>query len=255
MNNLLSNIQNTMSNNQQASLLQQQIASQNKINQLLETSAAAIACGPSCQKEKVSEELKQKYLDAETNIKNGPSLLEQAKKNYYIYVEGRPAYSAMRESELKEKAKQIGDTITGIFDDSVKAALTLNSYYNIALINSKHTEELLYKYEEENSESKKKLGNKYSDVLTNNRKTYYEQNGITELKAWYNFWWYIYYILILVFIIAIFTVTSTMSRITTIVITILLVFYPYYIHPILLKIYNIFSEIKKLFPINVYNTL
>jgi len=255
MNNLLSNIQNTMSNNPQASLLQQQIASQNKINQLLETSAAAIACGPSCQKEKVSEELKQKYLDAQTNIKNGPTLLEEAKKNYYIYVEGRPAYSAMRESELKENATQIGDTITNIFDDSVKAALTLNSYYNIALINSKHTEELLYKYEQENSESKKKLGNNFSDVLTNDRKTYYEQNGITELKAWYSFWWYLYYMLILVFIIGLFLSTTTMSKLTTVIVTILLLFYPFYIHPILSKIYNMFTEIKKLFPKNVYNSL
>ena len=255
MNNLLSNIQNKISSNQQTSLLQQQVESQNKINQLLETSAAAIACGPSCQKEKVSEELKQKYLDAETNIKNGPTLLEEAKKNYYIYVEGRPAYSAMRERELKEKAKQIGDTVTTIFDDSVKSALTLNSYYNIALINSKHTEELLYKYEQENSNLKKKLGNKYSDVLTNNRKTYYEQNGITELKAWYSFWWYIYYILIFVLIVAIFFVTTIMSKLTTGIIVILLVFYPFYIHPILVKIYNMFNDIKKLFPTNVYNNL
>ena len=151
--------------------------------------------------------------------------------------------------------KQISSVMTA-FNTEISNANKMNSYYAIIkMANENIIDELYDVYSNKNDELNKVSKDFTEDILTNNRKTYYEQNGITELKAWYNFWWYIYYILILVLIIAIFTVTSTMSRITTIVITILLVFYPYYIHPILLKIYNIFSEIKKLFPINVYNTL
>lgn len=258
MNNLFSNIQQKLNmglNNNSASLLQQQITSQNKINDLLEKSASAIACGPSCQKEKKIGDLKQKYLDAQVNLQNAPALLEQAKKNYYVYTEGEPAYASKSEAELKTEAATIAKTATDIFTLSVKNALTLNDGYNIALVNSEHTENYLHTLEKDNSDLKKRLGNKYSDVLTNNRKTYYEQNGITDLQYWYNFWWYIYYLLVFVFILAIFLANSTMTRLTILIVTILLVFYPYYIHPIVLKVWSTIKAVNKLWPKNVYNDL
>ena len=52
---------------------------------MIEKSSEAIICGPDCQKIKVSEELKQKYLDAETNLQTAPIKLDESKKNYYVY--------------------------------------------------------------------------------------------------------------------------------------------------------------------------
>ena len=89
MDKLFSNIQQNINkmkqNGNKETLLQRQQISQDKINELLEKSSEAIMCGPSCQKLKVSEELKQKYLDAETNMQTAPIKLEQSKKNYYIW--------------------------------------------------------------------------------------------------------------------------------------------------------------------------
>ena len=90
MDELFSSIQQNLQNNDKTSLLQKQQVSQDKINELLEKSAEAMMCGPTCQKLKITEELKQKYLDAQTNIQTAPTKLEQTKKNYYIYSEGRP---------------------------------------------------------------------------------------------------------------------------------------------------------------------
>ncbi len=237
---------------QTTAALQQQLA---QINQLLEQSTAAIACGPTCQKEKKTEDLKQIYINAEANIQNGPSLLEEAKKNYYIYSQGAPAYDRMRENELKVNASKIGDELTNVFNDIVSSATTLNQYYNSELINSKHTEDLLAKYDKDNSLQKRRLGNKYSDVLTNDRKTYYEQNATDNLKQWYNFWWYIYYILVAVFLLAIFLSNSTMTRLTILIISVLLIFYPYYIHPIVLYIIKTYKSVNSLMPKNIYNNL
>ena len=85
MDTLFTNIQQTLQPNDKNTLLQRQQLNQDKINQLLEQSAEALACGPTCQKLKISEELKQKYLDAETNMQTAPIQLEETKKNYYIY--------------------------------------------------------------------------------------------------------------------------------------------------------------------------
>lgn len=256
MNNLISNIQKQLGGNQNGqTLLQDQVNTQNKINDLLEKSAQAIACGPSCQKQKVADTLKQKYEDAKVNVKNAPALLDQAEKQYYLYTEGSAAYGQMKESSLIDEANAIAVETTELFNNLVNAATNLNSTYNTSLVNSQHTIELLNNYEQENSNLKKKLGNKYSDVLTNDRKTYYEQNGISTLKDWYDLWWYIYYILVVVFILAIFLSHSTMTRITMLIVCILLIFYPYYIHPIVLKIWSTIKDVNALLPKNVYKNL
>ena len=115
MDNLFSNIQQSLNqmnqNDTKQSLLQSQQANQDKINELLEKSSEAIMCGPTCQKMKVTEELKQKYLDAETNMQTAPIKLEQSKKNYYIYTEGRPYYDNMKEEELTKKAETISQMV------------------------------------------------------------------------------------------------------------------------------------------------
>ena len=106
MDKLFSSIQQTLQPNDKNSLLQNQQLNQDKINDLLNKSAEALLCGPDCQKMKITDELKQKYLDAETNIQTAPIKLEQTKKNYYVYKEGRPFYDNMLEEELKKKGRK-----------------------------------------------------------------------------------------------------------------------------------------------------
>jgi len=123
MDKLFSNIQQSLNNmtqnDKKQTLLQSQQLSQDKINELLEQSSEAIMCGPTCQKIKVTEDLKQKYLDAETNVQTAPIKLEQSKKNYYIFTEGRPYYDNMREEELKKKAEKISEIIEENFNNEI----------------------------------------------------------------------------------------------------------------------------------------
>jgi len=79
----------------QKKLLKKQQISQEKINQLLDFSSENLLCGPDCQKNKTTTELKQKYLDAQTNLQIAPINLENTKKNYYVYSEGLPFYNNM----------------------------------------------------------------------------------------------------------------------------------------------------------------
>ena len=59
MNNLLSSLQQGLQQNTQqtnkSNILQQQQINQSKINALLEKSAEALMCGPTCQKLKISD--------------------------------------------------------------------------------------------------------------------------------------------------------------------------------------------------------
>jgi len=255
MDKLFSSIQQTLQPNDKNSLLQNQQLNQDKINDLLNKSAEALLCGPDCQKMKITDELKQKYLDAETNIQTAPIKLEQTKKNYYVYKEGRPFYDNMMEEELKQKAEKISELLGESFNEEVSSANTMNQYLNTALINSEYTSELLKKYASDNQELKLQLRNSRGDILTNDRKTYYETEALTQLKLWYRFWWYIYYILILVFTIALFVSPSQLTMIKKVVLFVLLIFYPYYIDYIVRWVQGIYKNIYNSLPKNVYNNL
>jgi len=255
MDKLFSSIQQTLQPNDKNSLLQNQQLNQDKINDLLNKSAEALLCGPDCQKMKITDELKQKYLDAETNIQIAPIKLEQTKKNYYVYKEGRPFYDNMLEDELKQKAEKISELLGESFNEEVSSANTMNQYLNTALINSEYTSELFKKYTSDNQQLKLQLRNSRGDILTNDRKTYYETDALNQLQLWYRFWWYIYYILLIVFTIALFVSPSELTMIKKVVLFVLLIFYPYYIDYIVRWVQGLYMSIYNRLPKNVYNDL
>ena len=274
MDELFSSIQQNLQNNDKTSLLQKQQVSQDKINELLEKSAEAMMCGPTCQKLKITEELKQKYLDAQTNIQTAPTKLEQTKKNYYIYSEGRPYYDNMLEEELTQKSEKISILLSENFNDEIAGALTMNNYLNTALINSSYTKELLDDYTEKNKEVKLLLRDRHGDILTNDRKTYYEDDALQSLKKWYRLWWYLYYILVIVLVLAFILSPSKIDVLSIVeingkrmpmvnidniikktIVIILFIFYPYYIDYIVNWIKGVFLFVYNRIPKNVYNNL
>lgn len=252
MDKLFSSIKSNFNKN---NLLEKQQISQDKINELLNLSTEAITCGPECQKKKISDELKQKYLDAETNLETAPIKLEETKKNYYIYTEGRPYYDNMKEEELKLKAKQIAELLTNNFKDELTNSRTMNSYLNNALINSSHTEDLLNDYSNKIEELKNKLKSSHGTILTNDRKTYYETNAIDRLKLWHKLFWYIYYFLVLVISIAFFLSPNELTIIKKIGLIFILLVYPYIVIYIIALFYSLWNKIYYRIPKNVYNNL
>jgi hypothetical protein len=255
MDSLFSNIQQSLQQSGQKSLIQNQQINQDKINELLEQASSTLLCGPTCQKIKKTEELKQKYLDAETNVKTAPIELEQSRKNFYVFSEGNAYYENMLEKELNERVKKISLLLSNNFKDELTSASTMNQYLNTALMNSSYVEELLDFYLEQNKELSIKLMKNHGDILTNDRKTYYETEELNRLKKWYNVWWYIYYILIILFVSSCVILPSNVTIVKKILISILLIFYPYYIDYVLRKIYMFFASIYKKLPKNVYNNL
>lgn len=236
-------------------LLLNQRKAQEQISTLLEQSAQALLCGPDCQKQKVTDELNQKYLNAQTALQTAPINLETTKKNYYVYTEGEPAYNNMRETELKQKAETMAALITDSFNEELTSALTMNKYYSTAIINSSYTKDLLNEYIEKNKELNIQLRDRRGDILTNDRKTYYENDALDSLKLWHRFWWYVYYILVLVFLLSIFLVKSQMTNGKKLILTVLLIFYPYYIEFIVNWTYELYAYIYTNLPKNVYNNL
>jgi hypothetical protein len=239
----------------QQNLLKRQQESQEKINELLDLTSEKLLCGPDCQKNKTTEELKQKFLDAQTNLQTAPINLENTKKNYYVYSEGLPFYNNMLEEELEQKADTIATLVSENFNSEVSDANVMNNYLNTALINSKYTKELLQNYLEKNKILKLQLKESYGDILTNDRKTYYETDALNTLTFWYKLFWYIYYVLVIMLSLAFIFSPIKLLKIQKIIISVLVIFYPYYIDSIVRWVYGLWKFIASRLPKNVYNNL
>ena len=239
----------------QEKLLKRQRNSQETINQLLELSSQELICGPDCQQQKISTELKQKYLDAQTNLQTAPINLENTKKNYYVYAEGIPFYNNMLEEELQQKANKISTLVSENFDSEISDANVMNLYLNTALINSKYTTELLENYLEKNKNLKLQLKERYGDILTNDRKTYYETDALNTLTFWYKLFWYIYYVLVIILVLVFIFSSIDLPKMTKIIISILVIFYTYYIDYVVRWVYGLWKLLISRLPKNVYNNL
>lgn len=239
----------------QENLLKRQKISQEKINQLLDFSSENLICGPDCQKNKTSSELKQKYLDAQTNLQIAPINLENTKKNYYVYSEGLPFYNNMLEDELQQKADTISTLVSENFNSEVSDANIMNVYLNTALINSKYTKELLANYLEKNKQLELELKESYGDILTNDRKTYYETDALNSLTLWYRLFWYMYYVLVIMIVLAFIFSPIKLLKIQKLIISVLVIFYPYYIDYIVRWVYGLWKLLISRLPKNVYNNL
>jgi hypothetical protein len=259
MNNFFSNLQDSINQNsqknQQNSVLQNQKNTSEKLNLLLEQASQALSCGPTCQKLKNTEELKQKYLDAQTNLQMAPLKLEESKKNYYVYSEGRPYYDNMLEDELKTKADTISTLLLENFNKEVTNANVMNTYFNNALLNSENSKDLLTKLLDENGKLYLDLRSRKGDIITNDRKTYYETEAISGLNTWYNVWKILFYIFVIIYAISLFYIENEFSIYYKIILLLLLCVYPYIIYYTIKWIFTLIYSIYTSLPKNIYNNI
>ena len=174
-----------------------QTADYTLFNSLIEKVNEQTSCDADCQKQKEEEALKKKWDESKTNLLSGPSQEHDAEKNYITYVEGSVAYDELQNKRLNERATKIATTFQTSFDNISKRIETQIGTYQGIFLNFKNVVELYLKYKEENLKLAKELKENVNDVLTNERKTYYKDQGIEKMKVYY------YYIILVLYIICV----------------------------------------------------
>jgi len=115
--------------------------------------------------------------------------------------------------------------------------------------------DLYEKYNEDNNTYKEKTTNDTSSVLVNERKTYYEEEGIESLNYYYLWLIGIYVITIIVYIISLFIFPSDWNLIKKIGILIALIILPFTSSYILSFIVSMIYKLYGILPKNVNLTL
>jgi len=227
----------------------------NNFNDLISQANQEIACGPSCQQNQTETQLRQNYLDAETNLESAPQQLFNAQKSYYTYTQGESGYNDFITNELQEKANTIANTYKNKIDGDIVTISSKIETYQGLLVNFNNILDLYNKYKNENEMLENNLKNKSSDILTNDRKTYYEDQGIIKLNSFYYFLIVIYAFFVVVFLLSIFLVKTNVKISIRIFILIIMIIYPFICYGFFYFLYKIYNKIKSYFPSNAYRTL
>jgi hypothetical protein len=211
---------------------------------------------PKCDRECQANKLKQTYLNSQQNLLTAPQQEQTAYKNYIVFTEGENAYTQLETQQYSEEADSIAEEIMLNFDDAAKKiAIAIDSYAAL-ILNYKNVVELYEKYLHENKTLRKKIKTEYSDVITNDRKTYYEDQGIDSLNFFYYYVFLtIYIIVVICFGLFAFGFPSPMSYIFKIVILFVLFILPFVSTRILQFIIKMLHAVYNILPKNSYTTL
>jgi hypothetical protein len=225
----------------------------NKFNSFLNSAAETIACGPKCQKQKKADQLKDNYLKAESNLTLAEPQFQIAKQNYYTYVSGQSGYNDMIEDEYTQKADMIAQTFKENYDEEITKIKSELTTYNGLAINFSNVVDLYKNYKKENVLLFKKLKDESNDVLTNERKTYYEdqQNDVLNLYYYY-FLVVIYCIVVISFLIFSLIYPSSVDWKIRLFLGLLFIILPFISTLIFGKIIQIIYWLYSLLPKNVY---
>jgi hypothetical protein len=164
-------------------------------NALVSQASDTLTCNSECQQQRQANNLKQAYEDSQANLASAASQEEVAEKNYVLFTQGQTAYDNLLNNKLQSKSSDLTREFTQTFNNEVIQTRSQIDSYSGILINFRNIVDLYIQYKEDNKELFNELKHKTNDVLTNERKTYYEDQNINNLKLVY------FYILLVVYII------------------------------------------------------
>lgn len=227
----------------------------NNFNSFIEQANQALTCGPQCQYEKEANQLQNDYSNAETNLAIAPYLANTAEENYIVFTQGQVAYKKLENERLTSQYNQYVTAFQNNFNKQVNAIQNnINTYSGLA-VNYKNVYDLYKKYQKENSEFKKKYYSENSNVVTNDRKTYYENQEVETLNFVYIIILIIYAIVVIVYFFSAFFYASSFNWKIKLAIFILLLLLPFVSTQLLSLIVSFVYKIYDLLPKNVYKSL
>ena len=225
----------------------------NQFNLLVQQASDTLTCDSTCQENRQIEQLKKEFLDSQETVATAPYKAAVAEKNYVTAASGAAQYDELKQKEFKKEAQDLSSKFIKQFEKDVVTFNLQIDTYDALFLNYQNVYDLFFKYKEENTELFKELKYETNDTLTNDRKTFYQDQQIDGLKFYYFYFLLIIYI-ICVICFGIFSLIypSPTSWKIRLIIFIGLIILPKFSSWILGIIIYLLYEIYNLLPKNVY---
>jgi len=221
-------------------------------NKIIQQAQAFLACDDACQRAKKEQELLRNYQSAQMRLFNGTDNLDSTSKNYYTFAKGDSGYSDFNKGKLGDVANQIAGKYSTMFNEIVHNSEVLNNVYQSDFINVNHAKELHQTLVQKNKDLDTRLKDTLNDISTSDRKTYYEDQELDDLRWWYNIYLAIYVILLSIFVISSFLVPTEMSKYKRLAVVVFLALYIFLAKYAAIALIKLWEYIGSFFPKNVY---
>ena len=228
----------------------------NNFNIFLKRAQNTLLCGPECQKEKTAKQLEQDYLNAQTNEKMSQYNVQNTEKKYITFTKGVSGYNELQTNNLNDKAQKIVTMFSENFNKEVAKTKSNIETYSGLLTNYDNVYELYLKYKNENKALEKQYEEQHSDVTTNDRKTYYENQEIDFLNFIYKYILLgVYIITVIVYFFSVFLYSSPFNWKTRFFILLFLIGLPFISTWLLGVLVYLIYKVYELLPKNVFKNL
>jgi CHASE3 domain sensor protein len=144
-----------------------------------------IECNELCKNNKKGKKLYKDYVSAKKNLSTAPEKLEKSVEKYYTYTKGKARYNTYLDNILNTNSEQTKDVIKKVFLENVSDVKQNIERYKESHITFTTLIELYHKFFKENEVLIHRISNTTSDILTNERNSYY-QSQTTESTTYYN---------------------------------------------------------------------
>lgn len=228
----------------------------NSLNSFIESANNIISCDSECQQNNTAQELRNNLLTAESNLTLALPQFELARQNYYTYISGQSGYNEIIEQDLTDSADVFITKFKDNYDSEISKIKTQLDSYNGLLINFRNVVDLYKQYKNENEKLFTELKNEKNDIITNDRKTYYENQEIDSLNSIYYYLLLTIYIIIFICLVVFSLIYPSQFSLTLrIIIFIIFLIVPFISAWLLGKIIELIYWLFSLAPKNVYKNI
>ena len=209
------------------------------------------SCDHDCMLAKQRSELKQRYLDAERNVKTAPEKLTQAEHDYLLNRDGPKKYREFLRNRYGKNAEQeiqkLKDEHKMIMNEIDLGIMKMKSQSD-ELYNSTNYKNMLTSTQtriEDETEDKER------SAMVSNRKIFYMEKQIESFSWWYYLCRNLYWICAMVWV-AIGVVYYRQFTTRSLAIFVFIVAYPFFMVWLFVAAYSFVKYIASLFPRDVY---
>lgn len=221
-------------------------------NGLIETQKQFLACDAQCEHDKKLAKLREIYDTKEDNLETAPMQMEVARKNYLEFKYGQDDYVTKASVALKEEADKVIADMTQIWTQEKDMITALISDYNTMM----KTHADMERYRDRISASVDRLEKNYeakqNDTITNDRKAFYQNQGVDNLRYWFYFLRWAYAAIVITFIVGVFSLPTTKSSKLKYGMLTLLIVFPFVVAVIAVASFAMIRTILSKLPYNAF---
>ena len=219
------------------------------INDMITT--ANNSCDHDCQLAKQKSELKQRYLDAERNVRVAPEKLTQAEHDYLLNRDGPKKYREVLRSHYGKNAEQEMNKLKNehatIMNEVKKNLMKIESQ-NVEMYNSSNYKNMLTSTQ---TRIEDETEDKVRSTTVSSRKIFYMEKQIESFSWWFYLFRNLYWICAMVWI-AIGVIYYRQFTTRSLATFVFIVAYPFFMVWLFVAAYSSVIYVASLFPRDVY---